>query len=182
MPEAIRSRRRCSGRPGRSDASRNQQGRSADLRRTPNDARFSNGATTRCDIRAVAGEPVTETPSPHDAPPVAVRQAASRAYKVIRSSIRSRTDSGCVRNGITPMRPRSCRVDRSPVGPGYATSTPAERRGDVGQDRFHDMRIVFDAELIGDREQQRVGCSDRLVLLELFDERIRFGDIASTKN
>jgi len=39
----------------------------------------------------------------------------------------------------------------------------------VGQDRFHDMRVIFHAKLIGDGQQQRIGCGDRLVLFELLD-------------
>ena len=56
-------------------------------------------------------------------------------------------------------------------------STPAQARGDEGQDRFNDMRVIIDAKLIRDGQQQRVGLSDRLVLPELLDQHVGFGGI-----
>jgi hypothetical protein len=52
----------------------------------------------------------------------------------------------------------------------------------MGQDRLDDMRIVGDAQLVGDRQQQRIGFRDRLVLLELLDEDVRLGRIAPTED
>src|SRR5579862_638364 len=61
-------------------------------------------------------------------------------------------------------------------------SPPAQRRCDVLQYRLDHMRVVVDAELIGHREQQRIGFRDRLVLLELFDQVRRFGSIAAAED
>src|SRR5450755_446337 len=49
-------------------------------------------------------------------------------------------------------------------------SAPTKLGRDVLQERFQDVCAVFDSELVGDREQQRVGGSDRLILRELLDE------------
>ena len=47
-------------------------------------------------------------------------------------------------------------------------SAPAERGGDVLQDRLDDVRVVVDAELVGDGQEQRVGLRDGLVLRQFF--------------
>jgi hypothetical protein len=52
----------------------------------------------------------------------------------------------------------------------------------MGQDRLDDMRIIGDAQLVRDRQQQRIGFRDRLVLLELLDEDVRLGRIAPTED
>ena len=62
------------------------------------------------------------------------------------------------------------------------TSPPAEPRRDVLQDRLDDMRVVVDAELVGHRQQQRVGLGDGLVLLELLDEHVRLGGVAAAED
>ena len=36
---------------------------------------------------------------------------------------------------------------------GLGSSTPAERRGNVGQNRLNDMGIVSDAKLVRDRQE-----------------------------
>jgi hypothetical protein len=47
------------------------------------------------------------------------------------------------------------------------SSAPAELRRDVAQERIEDVGAVVDTELIGDRQQQRVGGGDRLILGQL---------------
>ena len=44
------------------------------------------------------------------------------------------------------------------------------------------MGVVVDAELAGHGEQQRVGGCDRLVLLELLDQRIRLGSVGAAED
>ena len=56
-------------------------------------------------------------------------------------------------------------------------SAPAERGGDVFQDRLDHVRVVVDAELVGDGQQQRVGLRDGLVLRRFFNEDVRLGGI-----
>jgi hypothetical protein len=51
----------------------------------------------------------------------------------------------------------------------------------VLEDRFDDVGIVVDAELVRDRQQQRIGFGDGFVLLELRDEGVRLGGIAASK-
>ena len=43
------------------------------------------------------------------------------------------------------------------------------------------MRIVSNAQLVRDGQQQRVGLGDGLVLLELFDQGIRLGGVAAAE-
>jgi hypothetical protein len=54
---------------------------------------------------------------------------------------------------------------------------PAEGGGDVLEDRLDDVGVVLDAELVGDGQQQRVGGSDGLVLLQLLNEDVRLRGI-----
>src|SRR3569833_2793040 len=61
-------------------------------------------------------------------------------------------------------------------------SAPTERRGDVRQDRLDHVRIVGAAQLIGDREQQRIGLGDGLILLELLDQNLRLGGVAAAED
>src|SRR5438477_1255876 len=61
-------------------------------------------------------------------------------------------------------------------------SAPAERWRDMGQDRFDDMRIVGKAQLIRDRQEQRISLCNCLVLPKLIDKDVRFSSIASTKD
>jgi hypothetical protein len=61
-------------------------------------------------------------------------------------------------------------------------SAPAERGGDVLQDRLDDVRVVIDAELVGDGQEQRVGLRDGLVLRQFFNEDIRLGGITATED
>ena len=63
-----------------------------------------------------------------------------------------------------------------------ASSAPAQGGSDVGQNRLDDMRVVGDAQLVGDGQQQRVGLGDGLVLLELLDQDIRLGGIAAAED
>ena len=50
------------------------------------------------------------------------------------------------------------------------------------EDRLDDMGVVIDAELVGHREQQRVGFGDGLVFLELLDQDVRLGGVAAAEN
>jgi len=61
-------------------------------------------------------------------------------------------------------------------------SAPAEGRRYVGQDLLDNMGVIVDAQLIGDRQEQRVGLCNALVLLELLDEDIRLGGIAASED
>ena len=61
-------------------------------------------------------------------------------------------------------------------------SAPTQGRGDVGQDRLDDMRIVVDTELVGDGEQQRVSLGDGLVALQLLDKDVRLGGIGAAEH
>src|SRR5690349_15538352 len=72
--------------------------------------------------------------------------------------------------------------DCGPYNNGLSCSPPAERRRDLGQDRLDDMGIVGDAELVGDGEEQRIGLSDRFVLLELLDEHLGLRGIAASED
>ena len=52
----------------------------------------------------------------------------------------------------------------------------------MGQNRFDHMRIVGNAQLVGDGQQQRVGLGDGLVLPELLDQGIRLGGVAAAED
>ena len=52
----------------------------------------------------------------------------------------------------------------------------------MGQNCLHDVRIVGDAELIWDGQQQRVGLRDRLVFPKLFDQDIRLSSVAAAED
>jgi hypothetical protein len=52
----------------------------------------------------------------------------------------------------------------------------------VGQNCFDHMRIVGNAQLVRDGQQQRVGLGDGLVLPELFDQGIRLGGVAAAED
>src|SRR4051794_25880283 len=51
-------------------------------------------------------------------------------------------------------------------------SAPAELRRDVPDDAFQQVRVVVDAELVRDRQQQCVRSGDRLVPGEILDELV----------
>ena len=61
-------------------------------------------------------------------------------------------------------------------------SAPTQGRGDVGQDRLDDMGIIVDAELVRNRQQQRVGFGDRLVGAELLDQPVGLVGIAAAED
>ena len=52
----------------------------------------------------------------------------------------------------------------------------------MGQDRFDDMRVVFDAKLVRHRQQEGVGLGYRLVLRQFFDEELRLRGIAAAED
>jgi hypothetical protein len=52
----------------------------------------------------------------------------------------------------------------------------------VGQNSLDHMRIVGNAQLVRDGQQQRVGLGDGLVRLELFDQGIRLGGVAAAED
>lgn len=52
----------------------------------------------------------------------------------------------------------------------------------MGQDRLDDMRVVGDAQLVRDRQEQRVGFRDGFIRLELLDENVGLSGIASSKD
>src|SRR3954451_4298040 len=50
------------------------------------------------------------------------------------------------------------------------------------EDRLDRVRAIVDTKLVRDRQQQRVGLGDRLVLLELLDQRIRLRRIGAAED
>ncbi|MGJ3627565.1 hypothetical protein AB5I41_12400 [Sphingomonas sp. MMS24-JH45] len=52
----------------------------------------------------------------------------------------------------------------------------------MGQDAFDDIVVVIDAELVGHRQQQRVGLRDRLVGAQLLDQPVGFGSIGAAED
>src|SRR4051794_668455 len=77
---------------------------------------------------------------------------------------------------------------RSPSIPAASTFcvrsglAPAELWRDVLQDALDDVGVVFDTELVGHRQQQRVRRGDRLVLRELLDELVRCARVAPAEH
>src|SRR5215475_9189984 len=66
---------------------------------------------------------------------------------------------------------------------GYAILLAPSHGGcDLCQNCFDDMRIVGNAQLVRDGQQQRVGLRDGLILLELFDQGIRLGGVATAED
>src|SRR6202171_5331263 len=63
-----------------------------------------------------------------------------------------------------------------------ASSAPPQGGSDVGQNRFDHMRVVGNAQLVGDGQQQRVGLGDSFVFPELLDEYVRLGRIAAAED
>src|SRR4029077_17620311 len=63
-----------------------------------------------------------------------------------------------------------------------ASLAPPQRGSDVGQNRFDHMRVVGNAQLVGDGQQQRVGLGDSFVFPELLDEEMRLGGIAAAED
>ena len=61
-------------------------------------------------------------------------------------------------------------------------SAPAEGGRDVPQDGLEDVGVVVDAELVGDREEQRVRLRDRLVGLELGDQSVGLGGVGPAEH
>jgi hypothetical protein len=52
----------------------------------------------------------------------------------------------------------------------------------VGQNRFDHMRVVGNAQLIGDGQQQRVGLGDSFVFPELLDQDMRLGSVTAAED
>ena len=52
----------------------------------------------------------------------------------------------------------------------------------MGEQRFDHMRVVGDAQLVGDGDKQRVGRRDSVVFPELLDQGIRLGRIATAED
>jgi hypothetical protein len=63
-----------------------------------------------------------------------------------------------------------------------SASAPAEAWGDALENGFHHVDVVGDAQLIGDREQNRVGFGEGFIFSELFDEDVGFGGVTAPKN
>src|SRR5664279_4517829 len=59
---------------------------------------------------------------------------------------------------------------RRPAAPSASASAPAKLRCDVPEDAVQQVRVVVDAELVRDGQQQCVRGGDRLVAGELLDE------------
>src|SRR3954470_23877309 len=60
--------------------------------------------------------------------------------------------------------------------------TPAKLRSNVFEDALDRVRVVLDAKLVRDGEQQRVGCLDRRVPGELLDEHVRLGGVRAPED
>ena len=52
----------------------------------------------------------------------------------------------------------------------------------MGQDGLDDVRVVENAELIGDGQQQRIGFGNGFILPELLNEDVRFGSIVAAED
>src|ERR1700730_8750545 len=63
-----------------------------------------------------------------------------------------------------------------------ASLAPPQGGSDVGQNRFDHMRVVGNAQLVGDGQQQRVGLGDSFVFPELLDEYRRLSGIAAAED
>ena len=50
------------------------------------------------------------------------------------------------------------------------------------QNGFDDMRVVGNAQLVGDGQQQRVGLGNGFIRLELLDQRVRLGRVAASED
>src|SRR5688572_32194145 len=61
-------------------------------------------------------------------------------------------------------------------------STPAEFRGDVLEDALDGVGVVFDAQLVWDSQEQRVGGGDCFVLGKLFDQHVGLGGVRAAEN
>jgi len=96
------------------------------------------------------------------------------------------TRASPAKEAVRHARPRLQALDRAEAlrrrQARLQASTPAERRSHVGQDRLGDVRVVGDAKLVGDRQEQSVGLRDGLVCLELFDKNVWLGGIAATED
>src|SRR5579871_3358808 len=56
---------------------------------------------------------------------------------------------------------------------------PADRRADMGGERLEQARVVLDAELVGDGQEQRVGGGNRRVARELLRDRVGLAGVAA---
>src|SRR3990170_2060227 len=72
-------------------------------------------------------------------------------------------------------------VRRGRVNPARS-SAPAERRRDLLQDALDGVRVVIDAELVGNGQEQGICRRDRRVLGELPDEGLRFGRVGAAED
>src|SRR5277367_1283837 len=63
-----------------------------------------------------------------------------------------------------------------------ASLAPPQGGSDVGQNRFDHMRVIGNAQLVWDGQQQSVGLGDSFVLPELLDEYMRLGGIATAED
>src|SRR5262245_61982837 len=79
-----------------------------------------------------------------------------------------RTSTSRARSTITYPRQGTVVVSKVRIG-----SAPSETRGDMGENRLDDVRVVVDAQLIWHGQQQRVGLRDSLVSRQLLDENVR---------
>lgn len=50
------------------------------------------------------------------------------------------------------------------------------------QDGLDDVHVVIDAELVRHGQHQRIRLGNRLILLQLGNQLVRFGGVAATKN
>src|SRR5438128_1758327 len=88
-----------------------------------------------------------------------------------------RPSEASIRLGIEGGRPRSISL-----APGRSAAVfvlpPAEARSNVSENGVHDVDVISHAQLIWDRQQDRVRFRDGFILPELFDEDVRFRRVA----
>src|SRR4029077_16512239 len=63
-----------------------------------------------------------------------------------------------------------------------ASLAPPQGGSDLGQNRFDHMRVVGNAQLVGNGQQQRIGLGDGFVFPKLLDQQLRLGGITAAED
>src|SRR5512146_1629092 len=64
----------------------------------------------------------------------------------------------------------------------WPSLSPAQSGCDVREDRFDHVRVVFDAERVGDGQKERVRFGDGLIRPQLFNQHLWLSGVGSTKH